>query len=50
VYLSDEFSLPDLAAPALPMDKFLDEVVFGSPVTFFDFALNCAMTVFEVLA
>jgi hypothetical protein len=48
VYLSREFSLPDLAAPALPMNTLLDGVVFGSAVTSFDFALNCAMTVFEV--
>jgi hypothetical protein len=50
VYLSGEFSLPDLAAPALPMNKFLDGAVLGSAVTCFDFLLNCAMTVFEVLA
>jgi hypothetical protein len=50
VYLSGEFSLPDVAAPALPTNKFLDGVVFGGSVACFDFTLNCAMTVFEVLA
>lgn len=49
VYLSG-FSLPDLTAPAPPMNTFLDRVVSGSDVTPYDFALNCAMTVFEVPA
>jgi hypothetical protein len=42
VYLSGEFSLQDVAAPALPMNKYLDGVVFQNPVTSFDFAFTPA--------
>jgi hypothetical protein len=37
VYLSGEFSLPSSSAPALPMNKYLDGVVFSNAVTSNDF-------------
>lgn len=42
VYLSGEFSLQSIAAPALPMNKYLDGVVFENAVTSFDFAFTPA--------
>ena len=42
VYLSGEFSLPSTAAPALPMNKYLDGVVFQNAVTSFDFTFTPA--------
>jgi hypothetical protein len=42
VYLSGEFSLPALSAPALPMKKFLDGVVFTNAVTRNDYNFSPA--------
>jgi hypothetical protein len=42
VYLSGEFSLESTAAPALPMNKYLDGVVFHNAVTSLDFTFTPA--------
>src|ERR1700722_19491249 len=42
VYLSGEFSLQDISSPALPMNKYLDGVVFHNAITSFDFAFTPA--------
>jgi hypothetical protein len=42
LYLSGEFSLQSEAAPALPMKKYLDGVVFRNAVTAFDFTFTPA--------
>ena len=42
VYLSGEFSLQDITPPVLPMNKYLDGVVFHNGVTSYDFAFTPA--------